>query len=282
MKSRVILKNPRHYVVEVNNELIDVTFSGKMHFAKQQIYVGDFVEINEETLQIEGLYPRNNFLIRPLVANVDQVLIVMSLKEPDFSSYLVDKFLTYCHYVNVEPIVILTKSDLVSENKEIEEILEHVKSQKSRVYVNDHTPKFFEMLKEILKGKVSVFMGQTGVGKSSLINSLFPHFEREVNEISKKLGRGKHTTKEIIMLRHEDYYLVDTPGFSSFILPMDAIAVSQNYPLIENYLGKCFFQDCLHLSEKDCKVKEDVAKGLISKTTYDNYVKIIEESKDFK
>lgn len=278
MKARIISKTPKFITVEVNNELLNVTSAGKMHFNKEQLYVGDFVEINPETLQIEGLFPRKNFLIRPVVANVDQVFVVMSLVEPTFSSYLVEKFLTYCHYVNVTPIVILTKSDLVNDEDEIRRVTNYIEKLNVRYFVFDIDKKINKDLTSVLKDKVSVVMGQTGVGKSTRINFLFPHFERSVSEISKKLGRGKHQTKEVIMLNIGDGYLVDTPGFSSFMLPLDCDAIAQNYPLISAYYGKCYFKDCLHLHEKDCKVKEAVRNGLIFEETYNNYVKILNES----
>lgn len=271
----VVGKSKTRYLVEVDGKTL--IFQAAIDFirARIPIYVGDLVEVDFPSLQITKVLARKNFLIRPPIANIEQVLIVMSLVEPDFSLLLVEKFLAYAHFANVKPLVVLTKKDKLKNDRVLEEIKGILtKLQVEFHIVNSYEPIDLVEIKETLKGKKTALMGQTGVGKSTLINRLFSDFDRQIGEYSSHLGRGRHTTKEIIMLKVDDDYIADTPGFSSFELPMIKSELAENYPGFGPYLGKCYFNDCLHLTEHKCKVKEAVSKNLLSLESYENYVKI--------
>lgn len=274
----VVGKSKTRYLVEVDGKTL--IFQAAIDFirARIPIYVGDLVEVDFPSLQITKVLARKNFLIRPPIANIEQVLIVMSLVEPDFSLLLVEKFLAYAHFANVKPLVVLTKKDKLKNDRVLEEIKGILtKLQVEFHIVNSYEPIDLVEIKETLKGKKTALMGQTGVGKSTLINRLFSDFDRQIGEYSSHLGRGRHTTKEIIMLKVDDDYIADTPGFSSFELPMIKSELAENYPGFGPYLGKCYFNDCLHLTEHKCKVKEAVSKNLLSLESYENYVKISSE-----
>lgn len=281
MKGLVIAKTRRHYVIEANNETFTSVIKGTLHLHNLNIVVGDKVSLDKDTKQIISLEDRKNFLLRPPVANIDQVIIVMSVDKPPFSLFLVEKFLTYCYFAEVKPLVVITKADKIDpkEEKKIKEIMAHLDGYACDYFITSiKSGVGLDKLKAAFSNKVSALMGQTGVGKSSLINALFPEFEREIGDISEKLGRGRHTTREVILLKIENGYLADTPGFSSFELPMDKEAIAQNYPLIKRYLGKCYFNNCLHLSETGCAVKKALEEGKIPPMIYQNYVKLIEET----
>lgn len=274
----VVGKSKTRYLVEVDGKTL--IFQAAIDFIRTRIpiYVGDLVEVDFPSLQITKVLARKNFLIRPPIANIEQVLIVMSLVEPDFSLLLVEKFLAYAHFANVKPLVVLTKKDKLKNDRVLEEIKGILtKLQVEFHIVNSYEPIDLVEIKETLKGKKTALMGQTGVGKSTLINRLFSDFDRQIGEYSSHLGRGRHTTKEIIMLKVDDDYIADTPGFSSFELPMIKSELAENYPGFGPYLGKCYFNDCLHLTEHKCKVKEAVSKNLLSLESYENYVKISSE-----
>lgn len=274
----VVGKQKTRYLVEVMNENIVMQAATDFIRQKTPIYVGDYVDVDLASRQIIRLHPRKNFLIRPPVADLDLVLVVMSLVEPEFSLLLVEKFLAYAQFANVKPIIILTKKDKVMNPDTIQAVstlLDHLHITYfiiSKFQSSDIAP-----IKLLINGKKTTLMGQTGVGKSTLINSLYPDFTRQVGDFSFHLGRGKHTTKEIIMLKTLEGYIVDTPGFSSFELPMIKSELAENYPGFTPYLGKCYFNDCIHINEHGCAVKAAVKTGLISRDSYDNYVKISQE-----
>lgn len=274
----VVGKSKTRYLVEIDGKT--QVFQAAIDFirSKTPIYVGDLVEVDIPSFQITKVLARKNFLIRPPIANIDQVLIVMSLVQPEFSLLLVEKFLAYAHFARVKPIVVLTKKDKVSDAGFLLNIADILKKLNVEFHmISTFTPADLIDISSSLKGKTTALMGQTGVGKSTLINKLYPDFDRQVGEYSSHLGRGRHTTKEIVMLKFVDGYIADTPGFSSFELPMIKSELAENYPGFAPYLGKCHFNDCLHISEHRCKVKEAVETNLLSKESYENYVKISNE-----
>lgn len=202
-----------------DNNFIEVTPRGKLKHLKKKLLIGDNVLVNEIDKTLEEVLEQNNSLIRPRIANIDLGIIVTSLVTPDFSSFLLNKFLTLINASGIKPLVILTKVDLGEENK-VKDIVETY--QKIGVKVIPFSKKNnlnLDLILEEIKGKVVAFMGQTGVGKSSLINVLDPDFNRDIGEFSVALGRGKHQTKEVILLPFKDGYIADTPGFSSLELP---------------------------------------------------------------
>ena len=230
-------------------------------------------------MTIEVVYPRSSALKRPLIANISQMILVFSLKEPDFSYLLAFKYLTYANMNNIRAKIIITKIDKEHDQKQIDEIKEVFNSVNIETYfISNKTREGIEEVKALFKDEVSCIMGQTGVGKSSLINAIDPNYEREIGEYSMALGRGKHQTKEVILLPYQGGYIADTPGFSSLELDLYKEDLAAFYPGFNTLYNKCYFANCLHLSENRCVVKEKVNAGEISSLAYDCYKKLSEEA----
>ena len=241
--------------------------------------VGDNIEFDPNELVIENVYPRSSFLKRPLIANISQIILVFSLKEPDFSYLLAFKYLTYANMHNIKAKLVITKIDKEHDEKLINEIKETFKSINIETYfISNKTKEGLEEVKALFKDEVSCIMGQTGVGKSSLINAIDSNYERAIGEYSMALGRGKHQTKEVILLPYQGGYIADTPGFSSLELNLYKEDLAAFYPGFINLYNKCYFADCLHLSENRCLVKEKVHNGEISNLAYECYKKLSEEA----
>ncbi len=243
--------------------------------------VGDIVdfELFDGTNYIVDIYERKNSLIRPEIANIDQILLVFSVKEPDFSSYLLDLFLLNIEYHNIKPIIILTKIDKLSIeelNKLKEELSYYERIGYKLYYVNSFDSKTVEIVKDELKSKVTILSGQTGAGKSSFINALIPGFNLETNEISQALNRGKHTTRKITLYESFDGLVGDTPGFSKLEIEPKLEEIKDYF--IDFDSKNCRFKDCMHLeSSKDCGVKNNDS---ILKSRYQNYIKIYNQKKE--
>lgn len=236
--------------------------------------VGDEVEFDSKSNYILEILPRKNELLRPSVSNIDLGIIITSLKQPDFSSNLLDKLLTVIEFNNIKPVIIFTKKDLLLEKeyKKIEPIVKYYKQIGYEVYMNDEIDK----IKTIFKDKVSVFTGQTGSGKSTLLNKLDKNLNLKTNEISLSLNRGKHTTRHTELLKVNGGLVADTPGFSSIDFNnMSKEDIRDNFIEFNIYRNECYFKDCMHDSEKKCKVKEKVMDGSILKERYENYLKFI-------
>lgn len=268
-------------LVAVKDTTLWVRPRGALKMKKLKPMVGDCVEVDLELAVFDHIYPRKNFLIRPLIANVDQVMIVMSMVEPVFSSLLVEKFLAYANFAKVKPLVVISKID-----KNIDEAqLAHYVSmlEKLGATVISYSKVSKKGLNEVithLRGKMTALMGQSGVGKSSLLNVIAPNYARTIGEYSQALGRGKHQTKEVILLPFDtDSYIADTPGFSSFDLPMFKEDLAQCYPGFLSYFAQCKFANCSHIHESQCAVKKAVEMQEIDHESYQNYVKIYQELK---
>lgn len=258
---------------------------GKVFYQGTPIVVGDEVELDKDGFIVKIL-PRKNILKRPHLANADIMLVLISLKQPDFSSYLLDKYLTATKFSSIKSAIVLTKADLCSKEEvdSIQKRMEFYRNIGYSVYLIDaHEPTEFDFmrLKSDIKDKKVALMGQTGVGKSSLINSLFPGLERKVDQRSVRIGRGRHTTKEVVLLPYPDGFLFDTAGFSELELEdLRLKDLAFCFPGYEAYFSECYFNDCLHLeSTKGCKVIEKVHDGTLSDDSYKNYCKIYEEVK---
>ena len=263
-------------VVNCDNVLYNTSPRGLLKY-KGKLYVGDRVVIDDNNYLILDTLDRKSLLKRPPISNVDQILLIFSLKEPDFSYYLAFKYLTYANYNGIKASLVLTKSDKSSE-KEIQEIKDVFEKMNISVYVTSSIDKNgVEEIKNLFKDKITVLIGQSGVGKSSLLNVIDESYEREVGEYSLALGRGKHKTKEVILLPYQNGYIADTPGFSSLELDMTKLEVAQHFPSFEKEALECFYSNCLHISEKNCKIKEAVARGDIPSVAYENYLKLLEE-----
>ncbi len=273
MVGKVIKLISNKWTVQVEEHYYECSSIGKFKYLKVSPLVGDVVEIDINNKVITKIYPRKNELVRPPIANVDQAIILTSCKEPDFSSNLLDKMLVIIEYNNVKPIICFTKYDLLKDTKEIDEIINYYKKVGYEVYINSDV----EKIKSVFKGKITVLTGQTGVGKSSLLNSLKKDLNLPTGEISKALGRGRHTTRHVELLEIEDGLVADTPGFSSLdFIGMDKNDIKDNFVEFYENQDKCKYKDCLHLKEDGCYIKKMVEEGKIRSTRYDNYKKFIE------
>lgn len=273
MVGKVIKLISNKWTVQVEEHYYECSSIGKFKYLKVSPLVGDVVEIDINNKVITKIHPRKNELVRPPIANVDQAIILTSCKEPDFSSNLLDKMLVIIEYNNVKPIICFTKYDLLKDTKEIDEIINYYKKVGYEVYINSDV----EKIKSVFKGKITVLTGQTGVGKSSLLNSLKKDLNLPTGEISKALGRGRHTTRHVELLEIEDGLVADTPGFSSLdFIGMDKNDIKDNFVEFYENQDKCKYKDCLHLKEDGCYIKKMVEEGKIRSTRYDNYKKFIE------
>lgn len=244
-------------------------------FRKEKIIplVGDYVEFDNINNYILKILPRKNTLIRPMVCNIDQAIIITSLKNPDFSLNLLDKLIAIMEYYKVKPIICITKMDLINK-EELNKIKQEIKYYNDigySVFYNDQ----IEEIKQIFKDKTTVFTGQTGAGKSTLLNRLDMNLNLETGEVSKALGRGRHTTRHVELINMYQGKVLDTPGFSSISFShipkekiKDLFIEFKNYP--------CIYKDCNHIEEKECKIKEAVFNNNILKSRYENYIKIIQ------
>lgn len=242
--------------------------------------VGDLVVFNEDSI-IE-VKSRINDLYRPMIANVDQVLLVNSAKKPDFSFLLLDKFLTLIEANDIKPIIIVTKIDLLDdgEMKALKDKINYYEKFYSVIYFSAKTKKGIEDILKITKNKVNVLAGQTGAGKSTLLNTIDPNLNIETNEISKALGRGKHTTRHVELIRFGEGFIADTPGFSKLeFIDYQADQLRYYYPDFFELSKKCKFYECTHIHEPGCAVIEGYKKGEIIKERYENYLFIYQEIK---
>lgn len=233
---------------------------------------------------IEKIEERRSLLIRPPLANLDMLVFVSSTCEPRPNLLLLDKFIAIAVFKKIEPVVVFTKIDKES----CDELVDIYKGAGIKTFqVDNTTGEGSEAVKAVLEGKLSAFTGNTGVGKSSLLNNMFPALGLATNEISKKLGRGKHTTRHVELYKLEGGgYIADTPGFSSFdtnrydIIFKDKLAGC--FPEFQKYEGKCRFPDCSHTKEKGCAVIEAVKNGEIAKSRHESYVEMYEQAKQLK
>ena len=271
----IIIKNERNnYTVRTNKGVNICKPRGKFRLDKITPLVGDKVVIDDINNYILEIKSRKNYLIRPPIANVDIALIVTSVKEPDFDSNLLDKLLTIISYNNITPIICLTKVDLLNkdEEKEIKKIFKYYQNIGYTVVANND----IKEIKKLISGKIVVFAGQSGAGKSSLLNKLDKTLNLETNEISKALGRGKHTTRCTTLYEIDSSLVADTPGFSSVdFRGMTKIDIRDNMKEMFDNLHNCKYKDCMHIKEDDCEVKRLVEKGEISLSRYNNYKSFI-------
>ena len=281
MQGTIVRIQCGQYSVDVDGVIYQTSPRGLFRMNRKKPVVGDKVILDDNNFIITDILPRESYLKRPTIANISQILLVFSLKEPSFSNYLALKYLTYAHYNGIKASLVLTKTDKMEDDKEGELIKNNfAKVGISTYLVSNKTKEGIEELKEVFKGQITCLMGQTGTGKSSLLNSLDATFERDIGEYSKALGRGKHETKEVILLPYLGGYLADTPGFSSLELDMNEIDISHHFPGMEKDFDKCFYNDCLHVHEKNCEIKKKVEEGNIPSIFYESYLKLLEEIKE--
>ena len=272
MKGQIVKISSDLYFVNYENEIYPCKCRGL--FRKEHItpVVGDYVLFSREKKLIEKVEDRKNVFDRPKVSNIDQAFLITSLKLPDFSLNLLDKFICLMEIHSVRPIICITKEDLMTEEEmiEINKTLKYYEKIGYTVVSNQELSK----IKELLKNKTSVFTGQTGAGKSTLLNKLNPSWNLETGEVSHALGRGKHTTRVVELFPFEGGKVMDTPGFSSLELNnYSKEDICRSFVEFDSYL--CPFKDCSHTNEEECLVKEAVREGNILKSRYLNYISFI-------
>ena len=273
MEGRIIKNISNDYVVKVDNELYTCKPRGKFRISNLTPVVGDIVEIDNNNNYIIDIKKRKNSLIRPSVSNIDKAIVVTSVK-PKLDTNLLDKLLVLTMYNNIEPVICFTKLDLLNleELKEINSIINYYESIGYVTVKNTEIDK----IKSILKNNLSVFVGQSGAGKSSLLNKLDSKLELKTNEISKALGRGKHTTRHVELFEVCEGLVVDTPGFSSLDLSsLSNMDIRDNMKEMFDNLDKCKYRDCMHYKEDGCYVKSLVDDNVILKSRYDNYISFL-------
>ena len=278
-----------YYVHVVESGIYECKAKGIFRQQKMKPLVGDDVEIDiiseeKKTGNGAAILPRKNALIRPAVANVDQALLIFAAASPNPNFNLLDRFLVMMGRQDVPVILCFNKCDLITEEQkqEIEAIYEV--SGCKILFVSAKKELGLKELQEILEGKTTTVAGPSGVGKSSLINLLAPEACMETGEISKKIERGRHTTRhaELIQLKG-DGYIMDTPGFSSLYLPeMEKEELQDCYPEFAAFEPYCRFLGCSHISEPDCGVKEALSEGKIHPVRYENYCQLYGELQDRK
>ncbi len=263
---------------EYSNTTILCVPNGKTK--KQRIHVGDIVDLSKnkygDNYVVESIEPRRNMLLRPPLANLDQLFIIVS-KTPQTDYLLVDKLIIYCLINNIIPYIIINKCDLY-EKDEIEDIInQYNKVVKSIIVVSARNQQGVDKVRKLLQNKVSAFAGQSAVGKSTLLNAIEPTINQLTNGLSKKISRGKHTTRySEIFLLSDNIKIADTPGFSmlDFDINIEPEELSQYYPDMELY--KCKYTNCDHtnLQDKDCAVAKAVISAKINYKRYDRYIKL--------
>ena len=251
-------------------------------FRKQNIkpVPGDHVsfEITDENINegyIITIHKRKNHLIRPAVSNIEQGILVISLKNPSPDLLLLDKLICLCESIDVKPIICINKIDLGNDN-EINEIKkQYTSTGYSVIGTSVKTGQGIEKIKQHLSNKTSVLAGQSGVGKSSILNNIFEEEKMPIGEISKKLKRGKHTTRHAEFIEINNGYLVDTPGFSNFDIGLiDSNNVKYYYKEFREYENACRFNGCIHINEPGCSVKEAIISGDIDSNRHTRYKEI--------
>lgn len=257
-------------------------------FRKEKItpLAGDKVEISVDENNknsIDKIYERRNMFKRPPIANVDKLVIVSSVCDPRPNLLIIDRLSAVAVYKNVEPIIVFTKNDLQSAD-------EYIKIYKNAGFktfaVSNETGEGIGEIKAVIENGVCVFTGNSGVGKSSLINRMYPDFALETGEISKKLGRGRHTTRHVELLKINNGYIADTPGFSSLdfetndLIKKDELAFC--FPDFSDYIDSCKFSTCAHVNDKGCRLIEAVNNGDVMRSRHESYVTMYNEVKDIK
>lgn len=288
MQGKIIKGIAGFYYVEVaESGVYECKAKGVFRKDKVKPLVGDDVELEvldeqEKTGNITAILPRRNALIRPAVANVDQAMVIFAMKNPRPNFSLLDRFLLMMERQGVKTIICLNKQDL-ADPEEAEEIRRVYRECGYQVVLTSLKEEAgMADVEELLRGKTTVVAGPSGVGKSSLTNRMQGEVLMETGEISRKLKRGKHTTRhsQLIPLG-KDTFLCDTPGFTSlYVEEMDKEELRFYFPEFTHYEGKCRFQGCVHIHEPGCAVKDALEEGKLSRRRYDNYVEFYEELKE--
>lgn len=270
------------YYVDTGVDVIECKARGKFRNKSLSPLAGDRVEISVDENSIgtiESVEKRKNSLIRPPIANLDLLFIIVSTADPLPNTYVIDKLTAYAEYVGVTPIIVSNKSDLASA----QDLLETYKSAGYKtVEASGKTGDGADEIKALMSGKVCAFTGNSGVGKSSILNHIMPSLSLETAHISKKLGRGRHTTRHTELYRCANGFVADTPGFSNFELQDELFihkdTLAECFPEFSDYIGGCKFTSCAHTGEKGCAIVEAVKNGEIAQSRFDSYVRMYKEA----
>lgn len=285
MNGRIIEALSGFYYVETDNGIIECRARGRFRNDGTSPLVGDIVEIHVSggMGSVDRIMPRNNFLLRPPISNIDILFIVSSSVTPSPNLLLIDRITALCEYKHITPIIVFNKNDMG-------DVSDLVKIYRSAGYdafeCSAKTGEGREKFEQYLTNTVCAFTGNSGVGKSSIINFLFPELSLLTGEISEKLGRGRHTTRHTQLFRHKyNGYVADTPGFSSLDIDLYDYGFKETlcslFPEFTKVDG-CRFSDCKHIGESDCAVIKAVRDGTISAERYRSYKTMFEELKDIK
>lgn len=287
MNKNIILKGIGgfYYVRTPDEKIIECKAKGKFRNMSISPVAGDIVDIDceQETNIISNIHPRKNQFVRPPFANLDLIIMVVSTIEPSPNFLVLDKMCAIARHKNAEVAIVITKTDL-SAFKEVKEIYE---KSGFRVFTTaDVDTVQLDGLKKLMQGKLCAFSGNSGVGKSTLLNKLFPQLSLQTNEISQKLGRGKHTTRQVEIFDMGDCMVADTPGFSSLELDKENFISKTDlqYAFVEfeQYIGKCKFYDCSHTTEVGCAVLKAVKEGEIAQSRHESYMTLYNRQKNIK
>lgn len=287
VKDGIILKGiGGFYYVETDEGVFECKAKGKFRSKKISPLAGDRVTVtivNDKDNTIDDIKPRKNCLVRPPVANIDKLIIVVSSVKPKPNTLVIDKMTVLAEKNNIEPVIVVTKTDLHYD----EELIKTYRSAGYRVYCfSPENVSDLPLIKEELKGCLSAFTGNSGVGKSTLINALSGVLSLETGEISDKLGRGRHTTRQAEIFHVAQGLVIDTAGFSSIDFTADNIIFADElqyyFKEFSDKIGECRFTGCNHLGDKGCKICELVSEGTISKSRHESYVSMFNETKNNK
>lgn len=275
LQGKIIKSLAGFYYVESESRVYQTRARGNFRKKGHKPYVGDNVEFSAED-NSEGyileIKERSNSLVRPPIVNIDQAVVIMSAKEPDFNQNLLDRFLILLEHRRIKPVIYISKMDLLSNISDMQLI--------KKEYEHIGYPFVLTMsdLIPLLAGKVTVFMGQTGVGKSTLLNRLVPELKLETGEISDSLGRGRHTTRAVTLFDAYNGKIADTPGFSSLDYEINNPSdLNESFPDIRHLSHQCKFRSCTHTHEPKCAVKKALETGQLSKKRYQNYLQFLSE-----
>ena len=286
-KGKIVKGIGGFYYVDADDVIYECKARGNFRNKSQTPLVGDNVEIsineNAEN-RIEEIFERKNSLVRPPLANLDILFIICSLVDPRINLLITDRLIAVAEYKNIEPVIVLTKTDLDGDYQKYIDIYEGAGIK--TIAVNNVDFNGADEIKEMMNGKVCAFTGNTGVGKSTLLNNLFPELELATGETSKKLGRGKHTTRHSELFKLCGGYIADTPGFSSLDIQRYDKIMKEDLPdcfrEFREYIGECRFNSCTHINDKGCAICKAVEEGKISKSRHNSYVTMFNEVKDIK
>lgn len=267
------------YYVRTSSGIVECKARGI--FRKKGItpVAGDNVVLSADKTTIEEILPRKNVFVRPPVANLDILFIVASTTQPVPSTLILDELASAAIYKDVQPILVVTKGDLAAADKLAQA---YASSKIPLVQLHYETGEGLDVIRRYIEGHLCAFCGNSGVGKSTLLNALAPELKRETGQISQKLGRGRHTTREVEIFEVCGGRLADTPGFASLeaqkLCRIPKEDLQHTFPEFEPYFGKCRFTGCSHRSETGCSVREAVDEGKISQSRYASYLAMYEEA----